>query len=210
MLRMLITAGPTREPLDPVRYLSNRSSGKMGYALAEAARALGHRVTLISGPVSLESPSGIRRLLVETAAQMQRAVQKESRSADVIIMAAAVVDYAPATKAVQKIKKGKSSLTLRLKRTPDILAELGKRKKSSQCLIGFAAETTDLEAHARRKLRSKNLDFIVANRVGKKGTGFESDHNEALLLARDGARVHFPRMTKQRLARLLMRHFLKS
>jgi phosphopantothenoylcysteine decarboxylase/phosphopantothenate--cysteine ligase len=206
-MRVLITAGPTREPIDPVRFLSNRSSGKMGYALAKAAVAAGHRVTLVSGPVHQPVPRGVRLIPVETARQMRAATLKETRDASLVIMAAAVADYMPATPTRQKIKKNRGLLLLRLKRTPDILAELGKRKPSGQVLVGFAAETSRLLEYARGKLAAKNLDYIVANRVGIPGSGFDSDYNTAVLIGRDGAICRFPRMSKIRLARRLMRRF---
>ncbi len=203
-IRVLITAGPTREPIDPVRYISNRSSGKMGYALAWEARKRKARVTLISGPVALPAPSGVKVHFVETAVQMARVVFREAKRADVIIMAAAVADYAPESPKSQKIKKKHPRLSLRLKRTLDILATLGQTKRSTQILVGFAAETRNLRLHARRKLKSKHLDYIVANQVGKRGTGFESNENAAILLGADGARHSFPRMSKRLLARKLL------
>ena len=209
-LHLLITAGPTRGPIGPVRFLSNRSSGKMGYALAEAALAAGHRVTLVSGPVALVSPQKARVLRVETARQMRPAVLKEARKADVIFMAAAVADYQPVSAARKKLKKDSAHRVLKLKRTPDILAELGRRKQPGQILVGFAAETSRLLEHARAKLKSKQLDFIVANRVGRADAGFESDYNEATLLDCHGNTKRFPRMTKIRLSRLLMAEVLQS
>lgn len=207
---ILITAGPTREPLDPVRFLSNRSSGKMGYALAEAARNAGHRVTLISGPVSLPPPRRIRLLRVETAREMLRATLKEARRARIIIMAAAVADYEPLVVSRQKIKKNSGGLYLRLKKTTDILAELGRRRTRGQLLVGFAAETTQLLRHARVKLESKGADYIVANRVGKRGMGFESDYNAVTILGRDGSSHSLKRMSKKRLAGQLMKFLLSQ
>lgn len=206
----LITAGPTREPLDPVRFLSNRSSGRMGFALAGAARDVGMRVTLVTGPVHLPPPRGVRVIAVETAREMERAVIRRARGAGLIIMAAAVADYEPAAPSRQKIKKSAATLTLRLRKTPDILAGLGRRKKRGQILVGFAAETNDLIRNARAKLRAKNLDFIAANRVGIRGAGFEAEHNAVTLLARDGTATVFPRTTKARLAARLVRFILKS
>ncbi|MBI4028095.1 MAG: bifunctional phosphopantothenoylcysteine decarboxylase/phosphopantothenate--cysteine ligase CoaBC [Verrucomicrobia bacterium] len=203
-LRLLITAGPTREPIDPVRFISNRSSGKMGYALADAALRAGHRVTLVSGPVSLRPPRGARLQRVETAREMRAATLKAAGHADVIIMAAAVADYQPARIARHKIKKRNASMTLPLKRTPDILSELGSRKRPWQILVGFAAETACLLKRAREKLKAKNLDMIVANRVGVAGTGFESDYNQATILNHEGVIIPLPRMTKRRLARRLI------
>lgn len=206
--RILVTAGPTREAIDPVRFLSNRSSGKMGFALAAAAVAAGQRVILVSGPVSLAAPPGARLLQVESAVEMRSVVLREAVRADVIIMAAAVADYQPLAPAAQKIKKGAATMVLRLKKTPDILAELGRRKPPGQFLVGFAAETTDLLRHARQKLISKNVDLLIANRVGRKGTGFEADDNEVVLLDRDGGVQRLPRMTKKRLARRLIARIL--
>ncbi|MCC7519438.1 MAG: phosphopantothenoylcysteine decarboxylase [Verrucomicrobiae bacterium] len=208
--RCLITAGPTREPLDPVRFLSNRSSGRMGYALAEAALRAGGRVTLVSGPVAIPSPRGVRLLRVETAEQMRRAALREARRADLVIMAAAVADYRPATSSRQKIKKRTSRLVLRLEKTQDILVELGRRKRRGQTLVGFAAETRNLLRNAREKLTRKNLDFLVANLVGRPGSGFESSHNRATLLSRGGETRAFPRLRKKILARRLMRIFLDA
>jgi len=203
-LHIVVTAGPTREPMDPVRFLSNRSSGKMGYALAEAARLAGHRVTLLSGPVALAPPRRVRFHRFETAAELRRLLLKEARQADVVIMAAAVADYQPVRVIARKIKSTRKILLLRLKRTPDILARLGRRRRGTQLLVGFAAETDHLVAHARRKLKAKNLDAIVANRVGREGAGFDSDYNRVTVLKRNGAIIAFPRMKKKRLARNLL------
>jgi phosphopantothenoylcysteine decarboxylase / phosphopantothenate---cysteine ligase len=205
--RFLITAGPTREAIDPVRFLSNRSSGKMGYALATAASQLG-KVTLISGPVSLAKPRGVKIIQVESAAQMASAVFRVAPKADVIIQCAAVADYRPARSAKHKIKKSGRSLSLRLMPATDILAELGRKKKAGQILIGFAAETRQLRKNALSKLRRKKLDFIVANPVGKKGAGFDSDRNEAILFGRKGFEKKFPRQSKSKLAVKLIRLFL--
>jgi phosphopantothenoylcysteine decarboxylase/phosphopantothenate--cysteine ligase len=209
-LLCLITAGPTREPLDPVRFLSNRSSGRMGYALAAAAARAGCRVVLVSGPVALRPPRGARVLRVETAEEMRRATLREARGAGLVIMAAAVADYRPAAPSRRKIKKGAARQVLRLERTPDILAELGRRKRRGQLLVGFAAETHDLLRHAREKLARKNLDFLVANPVGRPGSGFESPFNRATLLSRGGAELAFPRQRKEALARRLVRAFLDA
>lgn len=206
--RCLITAGPTREALDPVRFLSNRSSGRMGYALAAEALRAGCRVTLVSGPVAIAPPRGARLVRVETAEQMRRATLREARRAELVVMAAAVADYRPASPAKRKLKKRTARLSLRLERTPDILAALGRRKPRSQVLVGFAAETHDLLANARAKLARKNLDYIVANPVGRPGSGFESSHNRATLLARDGSTRAFPRLRKEALARRLVRLLL--
>ncbi|WP_163558130.1 bifunctional phosphopantothenoylcysteine decarboxylase/phosphopantothenate--cysteine ligase CoaBC [Halomonas sp. NO4] len=186
-LHLVITAGPTREPLDPVRYLSNHSSGKMGYALAAAAAALGARVTLISGPVALATPEGVERLDVETASEMHAAAQRLASECDLFIGCAAVADYRAESPADHKIKKreGEESLTLRLVKNPDIIAEVAARA-DRPFVVGFAAETRDLEAYARDKLARKGLDMIVANDVSQAGLGFGADDNAALLLWRDG------------------------
>lgn len=202
--RILVTSGPTREPIDPVRYLGNRSSGKMGHALAAAARRWG-RVVLVSGPVGLKPPRGVRLVRVETAGEMARAVFREARRADIIFQCAAVADYKPVRPAAHKIKKSGRSIVLRLIPTVDILARLGRTKRTIQTLVGFAAETRALERHALKKLRDKKLDWIVANPVGRADSGLESDFNRAILLGRDGTRKILARTTKMRLARQLLR-----
>jgi phosphopantothenoylcysteine decarboxylase/phosphopantothenate--cysteine ligase len=186
--RVMITAGPTRESLDPVRFIGNRSSGKMGYALAEAARRRGADVVLVSGPTELKPPSGVETIQVTTAAQMREAVISRAASFDVVIMAAAVSDYAPATVAAQKVHKDENELTLKLVRTPDILAELGRLRagKDRPLLVGFAAETTDLIAQARRKHRDKGVDMIVANDVSRSDAGFSVDTNEVTIVSAKG------------------------
>ena len=196
---ILITAGPTQEAIDPVRFISNRSSGKMGFALADAAASRGARVTLIAGPVHLPTPRGVDRIDVHTAEQMRKAVFDHIDTATVIVKAAAVADFRPATSSTQKIKKTAMRLSLELDPTPDILNELG-RKKGDRLLIGFAAETERLEEEARRKLESKNCDMIVANKVGGPGTGFESDDNEVLLVARSGPAIPVQRAPKREIA----------
>ncbi|WP_253446169.1 bifunctional phosphopantothenoylcysteine decarboxylase/phosphopantothenate--cysteine ligase CoaBC [Halomonas sp. Y3] len=188
-LAVTITAGPTREPLDPVRYLSNHSSGKMGYALAEAAAELGARVTLISGPVSLPCPAGVERLEVETAVEMHEAAQRLAPESDLFIGCAAVADYRAESAAEHKIKKveGEEELVLRLVKNPDIIAAVAALPTEHRPLVvGFAAETRDLATYARDKLARKGLDMIVANDVSREGLGFGSDHNAALLLWRSG------------------------
>lgn len=205
--RFLITAGPSREPLDPVRYLSNRSSGKMGYALARAAARRGAEVVLVSGPTALESPSGVRTVHVTTAAEMHAAVTSEFGTATAVVMAAAVADYRPVATADQKIKRGKGAIELRLEPTPDIVKELGLNK-DGKVLIGFAAETQDLTANAAKKLRDKNLDMIVANNVAEAGSGFDGDTNIATILDRTGASQSLPLMSKDQLADRIYDHFL--
>ncbi len=197
--RLLITAGPNHEPLDPVRYISNRSSGKMGYALARLGVRRGAEVTLISGPTSLVPPAGVRLVSVKTAAEMRQAILKEFPKATAVIMAAAVADYHPEKFVPKKIKKGKATLKLNLKPNPDILRELGMRK-NGQILIGFAAETESLVANAKKKLREKNLDLVVANDVTEQGSGFDGDTNVATLLDRTGAIHPLPLMSKDELA----------
>ncbi len=196
---VLITAGPTQEPLDPVRFISNRSSGKMGYALAEAAAERGARVILISGPVHLPAPRGATVVPVKTAGEMRDAVFGNLRGATMVIKAAAVADFHLSTVPQQKIKKTAARLSLELDPTPDILAELGRDKKD-WLLIGFAAETENLEREARRKLQTKNCDMIVANLVGGDESGFESDHNEIALALKTGEFLRFPRASKRELA----------
>lgn len=207
--RFLVTAGPTREHLDPVRFLSNPSSGKMGYALARAALRAGARVTLVSGPVALKAPRGARLVRVETAEEMRRAVWRLARDADVVIMAAAVADYRPRERLRRKIKKGSRTMRVELVRTADILAGLGARK-GERFLVGFAAETGDPRREARRKLEAKNLDLIVANDVSRPGAGFGSDRNEVFLIDGDGRCEKIPLTTKASLARRIVRRCLKA
>ena len=185
---VVVTAGPTREAIDPVRFVGNRSSGKMGYALAAAARARGARVVLVSGPTDLPAPAGVERIGVTTATEMRDAVMSRAGSADVVVMAAAVADYAPAGPSSQKIHKTEETLTLTLVRTPDILAELGRSRsgKDRPLLVGFAAETIDVVASARRKLREKGVDLVVANDVSRSDAGFEADTNEVTLVSAAG------------------------
>jgi phosphopantothenoylcysteine decarboxylase/phosphopantothenate--cysteine ligase len=196
---VLITAGPTQEPLDPVRFLSNRSSGKMGYALAQAALDRGAKVTLVTGPVSLNPPAGAEVIRVRTAAEMRDAVFANLEPATIVIKCAAVADFRPSTESAQKIKKTSARVSLELDPTPDILAELG-RKRGDRILIGFAAETDHLREEARRKLESKNCDMVVANLVGQAETGFEADSNEVLLALRTGEFIAVPRASKREVA----------
>jgi phosphopantothenoylcysteine decarboxylase / phosphopantothenate---cysteine ligase len=205
--KLLITAGPNREPLDPIRYLSNRSSGKMGYALARAAIRRGAEVALISGPTGLEPPPGARLTSVMTAAEMHRAVLEEFSRCTTVIMAAAVSDYRPVELASKKIKRGKGPIELRLEPNPDILKEIGA-KKNGKVLVGFAAETEELIANAERKLRDKNLDMIVANNVSEAGAGFDVDTNLATILDRAGAVRSLPLMSKDDLAEQILDHLL--
>jgi len=196
---VLITAGPTQEPLDPVRYLSNRSSGRMGYALAEAALARGAHVILVSGPVAIKPPAAAELLPVKTAAEMRDAVFAHLEPATVVVKCAAVADFRPAIAAEQKIKKSAAKISLELEPTPDILAELG-RKKGNRILIGFAAETENLLDYARAKLTAKNCDMVVANLVGQPGSGFESEDNTVLLALRTGEAIEVPRAGKRDIA----------
>ena len=204
---LLITAGPSREPLDPVRYISNRSSGKMGYALARAALLRGAKVVLVSGPTAIEPPSGARTISVTSAAEMRRAVLEEFPRCTAVIMAAAVADYHPAEISNKKMKRGKDPLELRLEPNPDILKELGKQK-NGKLLVGFAAETEDLTANATKKLREKNLDMIVANDVTQVGSGFDGDTNIATIVDRSGVARSLPLMTKNELADRIYDHLL--
>ncbi len=201
--RILVTAGGTREPIDPVRYIGNRSSGKMGYALARAAAARGAEVVLVAGPTSLPDPQGIAVRHVETANQMRDAVLAEFAAADIIIKAAAVSDYHVQTVAEHKIKKNDPTLTLVLEKNPDILAELGGLK-AKQILVGFAAETRDLAAYAVEKMTKKNLDMIVANDVTLPGAGFNADTNVVKLFYRDGRAEELPLMAKEELAGIIL------
>src|SRR5580658_7274800 len=205
---VLVTAGPTQEPLDPVRYLSNRSSGKMGYALAQAAIDRGARTILVSGPVSLNPPPGAEVIHVHTAAEMRDAVFANLEPATVVIKCAAVADFRPSVESKQKIKKTSARVSLELEPTPDILAELG-RKRGDRLLIGFAAETENLEKEARRKLETKNCDMIVANLVGQAETGFESDLNEVALALRTGEFIPLPRASKREIADQILSQILK-
>lgn len=198
--RVLLSAGPTQEPIDPVRYLSNRSSGKMGYAIAEAARKRGADVILVSGPTSLPPPRGVEVIPVETAEEMTKQLSSRLTWSTVVIMAAAVADFRPKRVAPQKLKKrGKRSATLELEQTIDILSTLSGRR-TTQVLVGFAAETRDLLPQARAKLASKGLDLIVANDVSKAGAGFGSDFNAATLIDRDGRTTDIPLKSKRDLA----------
>lgn len=202
---VLISAGPTREAIDPVRYLSNHSSGKMGYALAEATMKMGHEVTLVSGPTALVAPQGVCLVRVTAAAEMRRAMLSHAKKADVIFMVAAVADYRVVKISNQKIKKKSATLMLKLIKNLDILCELGRRKKSQQILVGFAAETNQHISHAQKKLREKNLDWIVLNDVANKKIGFGSDENAVTLLSREGKKIVFKRQSKQRLAEKILR-----
>jgi phosphopantothenoylcysteine decarboxylase / phosphopantothenate---cysteine ligase len=200
---VLVTAGPTREPIDAARFISNPSTGKMGYALATEARNRGADVVLISGPTQLHPPQGVNHISITTAAEMHRAVQEHAHRCQIIIMAAAVSDFRPKEPSERKIKKEGASLAITLERTEDILKGLGDAREG-QILVGFAAETDDLIRNAGDKLKKKNLDLIVANTIGLPGSGFASDMNEAILMERGGKVTDLPRMTKAELAALIM------
>jgi len=204
---VLVTAGPTQEPLDPVRFISNRSSGKMGYALAAAAVERGAEVILVSGPVSLAAPHGVTVVPVRTANEMRARVFEHLARATVVIKAAAVADFHLTNVPQQKVKKTAARLSLELDPTPDILAELG-RNKQDRLLIGFAAETENLEREARRKLETKHCDMVVANLVGGTDVGLESNQNEVSLAMRTGEFVRLPRASKRRLADQILDHAL--
>lgn len=201
--RMLVTAGPTREEIDPVRYLSNYSSGKMGYAVAAVACRRGAAVTLVSGPTALQVPDGVKCIPVSSAEEMRSAVLEQAAEAEVIIKAAAVADYRPAVRSGQKLKKTGDELVLELEKNPDILAELGA-DKGARILVGFAAETERLLAHAAEKLQQKNLDLIVANDITRDGAGFHIDTNIVRFLHADGRVEELDLMSKEQVAERLL------
>ena len=201
--KILVTAGPTIEPIDPVRFISNRSSGKMGFAVARAAEHRGAEVTLISGPTHLADPMNVTTIRVRTAEEMAGHVFQQMGNADVIIKSAAVSDYGPKESEAHKIKKGKNELVLHLQQNEDILKVLGQKKKH-QILVGFAAETKDLEKNATQKLAEKNLDIIAGNLVGSSDSGFESDTNTVTLFFKDGTTESLPTMEKLEVAHILL------
>ncbi len=205
---VLVTAGPTREPLDPIRYFSNRSSGKMGYALAEAAAARGAAVILVSGPTALSAPPGVDVAHVETAQQMFEAVLARLPAATVVIKAAAVADYRPVHAAGRKIKKKEARLDIALEPTPDILAEVGKRKEG-RILVGFAAETEDLVRNAREKLGRKHVDLMVANDVSQPGAGFDAETNVVKILDAKGGLEELPLLSKREVAGRILDRLVK-
>jgi phosphopantothenoylcysteine decarboxylase / phosphopantothenate---cysteine ligase len=200
---VLVTAGPTRENVDPVRYLTNRSSGKMGYAVAEAAAHRGAHVILVSGPTSLEAPAGVERIDVESAQDMHRVVLEKVAGCSIAIFAAAVADYRPAEPSGQKIKRNNESTTIALEPTPDILASVA-RNKGQRFIVGFAAETDHVAENAREKLAAKNADLMVANDVTAEGAGFDHDTNVVTLFARDGRGLALPRMSKSEVAQRIL------
>ena len=205
-MRFVVTAGPTREPIDPIRYLSNRSSGKMGYAIAEAALGAGHDAVLISGPVNLKPPPGAKLIPVLTSDEMFDAVNQSLADCDVLVMAAAVADYKSMNVSSTKIKKRDPELSLKLIRTRDILAAIAQADRD--CLVvGFAAETENIEENARKKLHEKNLDMVVANDVSDPTVGMESAENEVTVLFRDGQKERIPRASKENIARELVKIF---
>lgn len=206
--RVLVTAGPTQEAMDPVRFLSNHSTGKMGYAVAARAAMRGADVTLVSGPTALTTPEGVQRVNIVSARDMYDAVLSRADRQDMIIKAAAVGDYRPAETASEKLKKGDGEMTVALARNPDILAELGRRKHPGQLLCGFAMETQNLLDNAADKLRRKNCDMLVANSLRDKGAGFGTDTNVATLLFADGRRETPPLMSKEDLADVILDRLL--
>ena len=205
---ILVTAGPTCEDIDPVRFLTNRSSGKMGYALAEAANRRGARVILVSGPTDLKIPDGVDWVPVRSTEEMHHAVRERAANANVVIMAAAVSDYRPAAQHDQKLKRGEGSFTLELEPTSDILADLG-REKRGQILVGFAAETNSLAENARGKLARKGADMIVANDVTQEGAGFDGDTNIVTMFLRDGREIPLAKMTKFEVANQILDRVLE-
>ncbi len=207
-MHIVISAGPTREAIDPVRYITNRSTGKMGYAIAEAAREMGLTVTLVSGPVNLQPPEGVEVINIESAADMAKAMKSAAQTADIIVMAAAVADYRPKQYSTSKVKKSDGDMCIELERTEDILLSLGKNKRPGQILVGFAAETDDLLKNAQGKLERKNLDYIAANIVGVPGRGFAADNNAITLIGRDGSQTEFALQSKKDLAGALLDHIL--
>lgn len=200
---VLVTAGPTVEEIDPMRYITNHSSGKMGYAIAQEAAKRGANVKLISGPTHLPCPAHVERIDIKSALDMEEEAKKHFSWSDVVIKAAAVADYRPAQRSQQKIKKSEDNLTIQLTRNPDILQELGKQKEH-QILVGFAAETEELLKNAKEKLQKKNLDFIIANNIAKEGSGFQVDTNRATFIYKDGTINKHPMMSKTELANVIL------
>ncbi len=206
-LRVLVTAGPTQEPLDPVRYLTNHSSGKMGYAIAHAAMLRGADVTLVSGPTALKYPPLVKTIPIVTAQDMYEAVTAEAASADIVIKAAAVADYTPETVADNKIKKSDSDLSIPLRRTQDILGYLGSHRREGQFLCGFSMETQNMLENSRKKLEKKHLDMIVANNVKDAGAGFQGDTNVITMISRDSV-IELPLMDKEEAAHAILTEIL--
>jgi phosphopantothenoylcysteine decarboxylase/phosphopantothenate--cysteine ligase len=206
-VRFIITAGPTREPIDPVRYISNRSSGKMGYAIAEAALTEGHHVTLISGPAIVQPPRNANLIPVSTSDEMFEAVHRNADKCDICVLCAAVADYKPANVSSTKIKKRGAKFSLELIPTRDILDSLGHKQDRQFVLIGFAAETDHVEENAAKKLRAKHCDIIIANDVSGADSGMESDVNEVTILFRNGEKTKISRSPKTNIARELVKIF---
>src|SRR5580658_1943225 len=206
---ILVTAGPTCEDIDPVRFLTNRSSGKMGYALAEAANRRGAHVILVSGPTDLKIPDGVDWVPVRAAEEMHQAVRERTANANVVIMAAAISDYRPAAQYDQKLKRNEGRLTLGLEPTPDILAELGREKQPGRVLVGFAAETSAVAENARGKLARKGADMVVANDVTQEGAGFDADTNIVTIYSRDGREMSLPKMSKLEVANRILDRVLE-
>ena len=200
---IIVTAGPTREKIDPIRFISNYSTGKFGYEIAREARRRGNRVTLISGPTALEAASGVKLINCESANDMKIALRREFEGADILIMAGAVSDWRVQSPAKRKIKRVGDKKTLRLKKNPDIIAGLGA-KKNGRVLVGFALETENLEENALRKLRAKNLDIIVANKLGKKGAAFGDSATSIVIIDRLGNKSNFYGKSKRRLAKIIL------
>ncbi|KIL44833.1 phosphopantothenoylcysteine decarboxylase [Jeotgalibacillus soli] len=205
--KVMITAGPTREHVDPIRFFTNHSTGKMGYAIAKKAAEWGAEVTLISGPVSLEAPKNVKLVQVDTAEEMRQAVFEHFKASDVVIKSAAVADYRPAIKHLEKLKKQDGSMVMEFERTTDILKQLGEEKEH-QILVGFAAETQDLEHYAMKKLQSKNADIIVANNVKQTGAGFGGDTNIVSIFHRDGSKKELPILSKEEVAEELLKDII--
>ncbi|NME81723.1 bifunctional phosphopantothenoylcysteine decarboxylase/phosphopantothenate--cysteine ligase CoaBC [Clostridium sp. SM-530-WT-3G] len=207
--KVVVTAGPTIAPIDPVRFITNRSSGKMGYAIAKEARNRGAEVTLVTGPSSLEVPNGIELIKVSTNEEMRKAVLEKFNNADIVIKSAAVADYKPKTYSTQKIKKGNDDLSLELIKDNDILKELGSLK-DKQILVGFAAESQNLRENALGKLKRKNLDYIVANDITSSDTGFASEDNKVIILSKEKEEINLDKMSKEKIAENLFDIILKK
>ncbi|MGB7847776.1 MAG: bifunctional phosphopantothenoylcysteine decarboxylase/phosphopantothenate--cysteine ligase CoaBC [Candidatus Acidiferrum sp.] len=205
---VLVTAGPTCEDIDPVRFMTNRSSGRMGFAVAASAARRGAKVAIVSGPTALETPQGVERIDVRSAEEMQRAVQSRFSASTIAVFAAAVADYRPAEKSSKKIKRGKEALMLRLEPNPDILASVA-REKGERLVVGFAAETENVAENARKKLAQKNADLIVANDVTAEGAGFDHETNIVTLFSRDGRDLPLPRMSKAEVAERILDEALR-
>jgi phosphopantothenoylcysteine decarboxylase/phosphopantothenate--cysteine ligase len=203
-VRIVVTAGPTREPIDPVRFLSNRSSGKMGYAIAEAALAAGHEVTLISGRVNLRAPKNVRLESIETSDEMYESVQRAIQDCDVLVMCAAVADYKPAKYSREKLKKKSAGLALELVPTRDIIASVAAQNRSF-LVVGFAAETENMAENAQKKLRQKKCDLIVANNISRDDFGMESDENEVTIFFKNGNERKISRAPKKNIAHELVK-----